>query len=109
MDLITNLSIAVKVPKSPGPEATEWIKQSDKEFKGTSLGSVIVVLERGLAAIIVRSFPAAASLVSTQTMEVVKTLDEAADKVRGLANQVPEIVGGTQLAEKFTEFAAPRG
>lgn len=105
---ITNLSIAVKVPKSPGPEATEWIKQSDREFKGTSIGSVIVVLEKGLAAIIVRSFLAAASLISTQTMEVVKTLDEAAVKVRELRGQVPEIIGDTQLTQKFTEFAAPR-
>ena len=105
---ITNLSIAVKVPKSPGPEATEWIKQSDREFKGTSLGSVIVVLERGLAAIIVRSFLAAASLISTQSMVVVKTFEEAADAVRAVPHQVPEIVGHTQLAGEFTTFAAPR-
>lgn len=105
---ITNLSIAVKVPQAPGPEASEWIKQSDAEFKGVTLGSVVVVLEKGLAAIIVRSFLAAASLISTNVMQVVKTLDEAAVKVRELPGQVPEIAGHTQLAQLFTEFAAPR-
>ena len=43
-------SIAVRVPKAPGPEASEWIKQTDREFKATTRGSVVVVMERGLAA-----------------------------------------------------------
>lgn len=102
---ISTLSIAVRVPKAPGPEASEWIKQTDKEFKDTTRGSVVVVMERGLAAIIVRSFLAAASLITTNVMHVVKTLDEAAAKVRALPGQPPELLADTQLAQKLATFA----
>lgn len=105
---ISTLSIAVRVPKAPGPEATEWIKQSDKEFKDTSRGSVVVVLEKGLAAIIVRSFLAAASLISSNAMQVVKTIEDAADRVKAIPGQAPEIVGDTELIAKLIEFSAPR-
>ncbi len=103
---ICTLSIAVKVPQAPGPEASEWIKQTDKEFKNSTRGSVVVVLERGLAAIIVRSFLAAASLITTNVMHVVKTIEEAATKVQSLPGQPLEIVGDTQLAAKLTTFSA---
>ncbi len=103
---ISTLSIAVKVPQAPGPEASEWIKQTDKEFKDSTRGSVVVVLERGLAAIIVRSFLAAASLITTNVMHVVKTIEEAAAKVQSLPGQPPEITGDTQLAAKLTTFSA---
>lgn len=105
---ITTLSIAVKVPQAPGPEASEWIKKTDKEFRESSRGSVVVVLERGLAAIIVRSFLAAASLISTHSMQVVKTIEEAADKVKAVPGQVQQLVGDTELLAKLIEFSAPR-
>lgn len=105
---VSTLAIAVKVPQAPGPEAAEWIKQTDKEFKETTRGSVVVVLERGLAAIIVRSFLAAASLISTHSMQVVKTIEDAADRVKALPGQEPEIVGDLELLAKLTEFALPR-
>jgi len=104
--IISTLSIAVRVPQAPGPEASEWIKQTDKEFKNSTRGSVVVVLERGLAAIIVRSFLAAASLITTNVMHVVKTIEEAAAKVQSLPGQPAEIVGDTQLAAKLTAFSA---
>jgi hypothetical protein len=103
---ISTLSIAVRVPRAPDPEASEWIKTSDKEFKGTSRGSVVVVLERGLAAIIVRSFLVAASLVTTNAMHVVKTIEDAAVKVKSLPGQPAEIVGDEQLAAKLVAFSA---
>lgn len=53
---------------------------------------MVVVLERGLAAIIVRSFLAAASLISTNAMQVVKTVEEPAERVQALPGQVPELV-----------------
>jgi hypothetical protein len=103
---ICTVAFAVKIPQAPGPEVSEWLKTSEKEFKGTSRGTVVVVLERGLAAIIARSFIAVASLISSNAMLVVKTVDEAADKVRTMPGQSPEISGDAELAAKFEAFIA---
>ena len=67
-------------------------------------GTVVVVLERGLSAIIARSFIAAASLISSSNMLVVKTLEEAAEKVRGLPGQPADVANDLQLAEKLEAF-----
>lgn len=101
---ITTASVAVKIPKAPGPEVSEWLKQSEQEFKGCSRGTVVVVLERGLSAIIARSFIAAASLISSNTMLVVKTLEEAAEKVRQLPGQPADLANDLELAEKLEAF-----
>lgn len=103
---ITNLSVAVKTPKAPGPEAQEWIKRNDKNLEGTSVGTVIVVLERGLGAILARSFIAAASLVSANTIHVVKTLDEAVTKTRALPQQLQEVVDDATFTAKLEVFVA---
>ena len=103
---VTNLSVAVKIPKAPGPEAQEWLKRNDKNLEGTSLGTVIVVLERGLGAILARSFIAAASLISANSMHVVKTLEEAVTKTKSLPGQPPEIVDDATLTAKLEVFVA---
>lgn len=103
---ITNLSVAVKIPKAPGPEAQEWLKKNDVRLRGTSLGTVIVVLERGLGAILARSFIAAASLISANSMHVVKTLDEAVAKTKLLPGQPREILDDATLSSNLEVFVA---
>lgn len=103
---ITNLSVAVKIPKAPGPEAQEWLKRNDKNLRGTSLGTVIVVLERGLGAILARSFIAAASLISANSMHVVKTLEEATAKTKSLPGQARDIVEDASLTATLEVFVA---
>lgn len=105
---ISTISIAVRIPKAPGPEISDWLKQSEKEFKGTSRGTVVVLLERGLAAIIARSFIAAASLISSSSMTVVKSYDEAAERLRTLPEQAAEIADDQQLAAKLEAFVTKR-
>jgi len=105
---ISTISIAVRIPKAPGPEISDWLKQSEKEFKGTSRGTIVVLLERGLAAIIARSFIAAASLISSNAMTVVKSYDEAAERLRALPEQDAEIASDLQLAAKLEAFVSKR-
>ncbi len=104
--MMTSLSVAVKVPKAPEPDVTAWLKESDAAFKAMTRGSVIVVLERGLAAIVVRTFLAAASLISTNVMQVVKTMAEATDRVKALPGQDLEVINDAQLAAKLEAFVA---
>lgn len=103
---ITNLSVAVKIPRAPGPEAQEWLRKIDKELRGTSHGTIIVVLERGLGAILARSFIAAASLISANAMHVVKTLAEAAEKARTLPSQARDIADDSKLVTSLEVFVA---
>lgn len=103
-ELITTVSVTIRVPQQPAPEAMEWVKRIDEEFRGKSRGTVVVVLERGLAAIIVRSFLAATSLMSQNKMEIVKTVDDACERVKAFAGQVPELVDDAQLADKLDAF-----
>lgn len=105
---ISMVSVAVKVPRAPEHDVAEWLKESEKEFRGTSLGTVVVLLERGLAAIIARSFIAAVSLFSANSMVVVKTLEEAAERLRTLPGQDATIAGDLQLAAKLEAFIARR-
>jgi hypothetical protein len=105
---ISTISIAVRIPNAPGPEISDWLKESEKEFKGTSRGTIVVLLERGLAAIIARSFIAAASLIRTNSMTVVKSYEEAAERLRTLPEQDAEIANDLHLAAKLEAFAAKR-
>jgi uncharacterized protein YutE (UPF0331/DUF86 family) len=67
-----------------------------------------LAVERGLAAIIARSFIAAASLIRTNSMTVVKSYEEAAERLRTLPEQDAEIANDLQLAAKLEAFAAKR-
>lgn len=101
---ISSVSIAVRIPRAPSAEVADWLKEAEKELRGTSRGTVVVLLERGLAAIIARSFIAVASLISSNAMLVVKNLDEAAEKLRALPGQPADITGDARLAEKLAAF-----
>lgn len=102
---ITNLSITVKIPKAPGPEAQEWLKRSEPTLRGSSRGTVIVILERGLGAIIARTFIAGASLISSANMQVVKTIAEGVDRVRALPNQHASLLDDAGLVDALSAFA----
>lgn len=95
---------SMKTPKASGPEVLDRIRRNEEELKGKSLGSVMVVLQRGLAASISRTFIAAMALVNSNKMYVEKSLEEAADKVKALPGLPSELVGDAQLAAKFATF-----
>ncbi|MGV3620502.1 MAG: hypothetical protein ACO1OB_06780 [Archangium sp.] len=109
---ITSLSVAVKIPRAPGPEAQEWLKRSAEALFGTSHGTVIVVLERGLGAILARSFIAAASLISANPIQVTRTIDDAVQRVKAFPEQHPTLIsdaGLTATLEAFAALPAPKG
>ena len=101
---LSSVSVAMTIPRAPGADVAEQLKETEKEFKGTSLGTVVVVLERGLAAIIARSFIAVASLITSSPITVVKTLEEAVEKLRAMPGQPPEVLGQTRLVAELEAF-----
>lgn len=103
---VTNVSVALKIPRTPGPDAQEWLRKNDDELTATSRGTVVVVLERGLGAILARSFIAAASLIARNTIHAVKTIEEAAERVKAMPGQAPALVADGALAAKLAAFAA---
>lgn len=97
---------SMKKPKAPGPEVLDRIRRNEEELKGKSLGAVMIVLERGLAASMSRTFIAATTLVTSNATYVGKDVEEAVVKVKALKGLPPEIVSDTELAAKFAAFIA---
>lgn len=96
---------SLNAPRAPGPEALDRLRRSEEEIKGKSRGMVMAVLSRGLAASVARTFMTAASLMTMSKVHVVKSVEEATDRVRALTLP-PEITGDAQLAQKFEAFIA---
>lgn len=98
--------LSVQAPRAPPPESLARIRRNEEEIKHKSLGTVTAVLERGVAAAMTRTFMGAISLVMQNKMQVVKTVDEAALRIKALAGLPSEIADDTQLVEKFEAFIA---
>lgn len=81
------------------------LRWRDNSEVGAPQGNIIVVRARGLGAIISRSFLAALSLVSSETIKVPATLEAAALEVKRLAGQHLETVNNATLAADLQAFA----
>lgn len=103
---ITLVSVIVSATKAPDPQLREQLRTQSVELARSRHGNVIVVLARGLSAIIARSFLALLSLMSSETMKVPSTLEAAADEVRKLPGQDPATRDNTRLAADLVAFAA---
>ncbi|MGV3619161.1 MAG: hypothetical protein ACO1OB_00010 [Archangium sp.] len=97
---------SMHTPRASGPEVLDRIRRNEEETRGKSRGTVMVVLQRGLAAAISRTLIAAITLLTSNTTYVSKNIEEAVDKVRALPGLPPEVVDDPRLAEKLAKFIA---
>ena len=102
---ITLVSVVINATKAPGPELRERLRSQSVELAKDRRGNIIVVLARGMSAIIARTFLAVLSLISTENMKVPNTLDAAADEVRKIVGQDAATVANTGLADDLIAFA----
>lgn len=103
---VTLVSVVMGASKNPPPEIRERLKRTSDFLSGQRIGNFVVVQTRGLGAIIARTFLAALSLLNPENMRVIRTLEEAADEVRKLPKQHPEVVANVTLAADLVAFAA---
>lgn len=102
---ITLVSIIMGATAAPSSQLRDRMRSQSTELAKRRLGNIIVVRTRGLSAIIARSFLAALSLVSTETIKVPATLEAAANEVRALAGQNEATKGDTSLGAELDAFA----
>ncbi len=103
---ITLVSVIINATKTPGPELRERLRAQSVELAKHRHGNVIVVLARGMSAIIARTFLAVLSLISSEQMKVPASLDAAADEVRQIVGQDAATVANATLADDLVAFAA---
>lgn len=103
---VTLISIVMGATKNPPPDVRERLKKTSDFLSGQRIGNFVVVLTRGLAAIIARTFLAALSLMNSENMRVVRTLEDAADEARKLPAQHDDVLNNTQLGADLVAFAA---
>jgi hypothetical protein len=65
---LTMVSVVVNATQAPGPELRERLRTEMNELSSSRLANIIVVLARGMSAIITRSFLAMLSLISEEHM-----------------------------------------
>lgn len=103
---ITLVSVIINATKAPAPELRERLRTQGLEQAKHRHGNIIVVLARGMSAIIARTFLAMLSLISSDNLEVLASLEAAADEVKKLAGQDAATVGHATLADDRMAFAA---
>ena len=103
---ITLVSVIVNATKAPGPELRDRLRAQSVELAKHRHGNVIVVLARGMSAIIARTFLAMLSLISSEHMKVPTTLDAAADEVRKIVGQDAATAANESLADDLVAFAS---
>lgn len=103
---ITLVSIVVGATQAPGPELRDRLRTETAELAKSRRANIVVVLAKGLSAIITRSFLAVLSLLSTETMKVPATLEEAAEQARKLEGQDEETKNNATLGADLVAFAA---
>lgn len=92
--------------RASGPDVLDRIRRNEDQLRGKSLGTVMVVLQRGLAASLSRTFMAATTLVASNPTYVGKSVEDAVDKLKAMQGMPPEITGDADLVAKFTAFIA---
>jgi len=102
---ITLVSVIVGATAAPPAELRDRLRAQSTELAKRRLGNIIVVRAKGLSAIIARSFLAALSLVSSETIRVPTTLEAAANEVRALAGQSADVMNDATLGAELEAFA----
>ncbi len=103
---LTLLSVILRAGNSPAPEVRAKIDAQTSSLSAMRLGSVVVVLIKGLASIFVRTYLAAVSLTSPEVMKIVKSVDEAAVEIRGLPGQHDALRTANALGADLAAFVA---
>ena len=103
---VTLVSIVVGASKSPAPELRDRIKASANELRAQRIGNIVAVTNKGVGAIIARTFLAALSLINSEKMTIVKSAREAAEAARAIPGQLGEIVEHAALGEELEAFVA---
>lgn len=101
---VTFLSVVVSAVENPGGEVRERLSRTANELMALRRVNLIVVMTRGLGAIITRSVLAAMSLLSAEKLEVFKSLDEAAQFLQHLPGQAPELAAALNLEADLRAF-----
>lgn len=101
---VTLLSVLLSASASPPPEVRRKIDAQTPKLQALRHGLFAVVLAKGLAAIFIRTFLAALSLVSSEYMRVCKTIDEAAREIRSMPGQDAPTRGNDALAAQLADF-----
>ena len=102
--MISSINISVILPRAPPPEAIEWVKSQQAKSDATTRETVVVLLSRGLSAVIARTFLATVSLFSRRNLKVVKTLTEAVEVIQRAPGQDSAIAGNPTLVATLEEF-----
>lgn len=103
---VTLISIILGASKNPSPELRERLKRTATMLQEQRIGNFVVVMTRGLSAIIARTFLAAVSLMNSENMQVFKTLEDAAEEARKIPLQHEEVRANTKLGADLVAFAA---
>lgn len=101
---VSTINISVVLPRSPPPEALEWVKKNGERNEATTIEGVVVLLARGLSAVLARTFLATVSLFTRQKIKVVKTLEEAVTTIQQAPKQDSSIATNRQLLPALEEF-----
>jgi len=108
---VTLLSVIVTATQSPSPDVRAKIDEQAPRLQALRHGSVVVVLAKGLAAIFIRTYLAALSLVTKEPLRVVKALPDAATEIRKLPGQDEATRQRADLEghlKAFVELPAPK-
>ncbi|MBS2033009.1 MAG: hypothetical protein JST54_34370 [Deltaproteobacteria bacterium] len=103
---VTLLSVVVGASKAPPPELRDRIKAQSNELRKQRIGNIVAVTNKGVGAIIARTFLAALSLISDEKMIIVKTAREAAEAARAIPGQAGEVIAHASLGEELEAFVA---
>jgi hypothetical protein len=103
---VTLLSVIVTATRSPSPDVRAKIDEQASRLQAVRHGSVVVVLAKGLAAIFIRTYLAALSLVTKEPLRVVKTLADAATEIGKLPGQDEATRQRGDLEEHLMAFVA---
>lgn len=101
---VTLLSVLVSASANPPVEVRRKIEAQTPTLQKLRHGNVAVVLAKGLAAIFIRTYLAALSLVSSEYMRVCKSVDEAALVIRRMPGQDPATRDNEALATELNGF-----
>lgn len=103
---VTLVSVVVGATKPPPPELRDRIKARADLLRSQRIGNIVAVTNRGMGAIIARTFLAALSLISDEKMTIVKSAREAAAAAQALPGQAPEVVNHAALGDELEAFVA---
>ncbi|MBL9038784.1 MAG: hypothetical protein JNG84_09740 [Archangium sp.] len=101
---ITFLSVVVNATGSPPAHVREHMKTKMPDMVPMRRGNYVVVLARGMAGVIARTFLAALSLINSENMKVFASVAEAVAAVQAIGDQSVTIRASTALVTDLQAF-----